>query len=538
MTTYLNPVVKKLTTDREIHSYVERLDSDKEILNYLESRGFGYQVVNSALENHYGVDFVDLKMHTLTKEIQNDFNLDDLVKKLILPYKEDAKNKVYYFAMHDIFKDELKAQVRLTCRVKGYTAVFKYAYGFEIEEKYNRMTSVTTVPKSKPKSTGVFSATEWVEEILGEGINRGASDIHIEVMETSLRVRLRIDGVLETTYENPLAETEISSISVRVKLLSGMDISEKRKAQDGRIDDYGHDGRRFDFRVSSLKTLFGEKIALRVIERKVDTLTFEELGFTKSSEEKVRAALSRQNGIVYLAGATGSGKTTTLYTMVDAVNKESANIYTIEDPIEKTLPGVNQIQLDELAGVTYPNTLKALLRQDPDIIVVGEIRDGETAELSIRASLTGHLVLATLHANNALDTLSRLYDMGIESYLVGASSLAFMSQRLLRKLCPECKQELPLSEHDKLWLKSVGVGMGTAFAPVGCSICTNGYKGRLAVVELVDVNDEVRRLITAKASPEEIRAVAVKNGFKSLLEEGIDKIKDGTTSVSEVIRLM
>lgn len=324
-----------------------------------------------------------------------------------------------------------------------------------------------------------------------------------------------------------------------------MDIVESRRSQDGRVDNYTFGDEIYDMRVSTVNTVYGEKFVLRLLRKTANIVSFNALGFTTENEEKVLNMLKNKNGIVYLAGATGSGKTTTLYTMIDELKDDSVNIYTIENPIEKTVEDINQIQIDEANGTNYPTILSALLRQDPDIIVVGEIRDSETAELSIRASLTGHLVLSTIHSNSAVDSLSRLSDMGVESYLVGASMVGVLSQRLLRTLCSECKvKRETLKAHEELWIREsipefdyeIEKAKGNYIYEAGsCSSCTDGYKGRVAAVEALTIDDTLRTMISRAAETSEIEKHINSLGYKSLRYDGTIKVLNGITSMSEAI---
>lgn len=540
--------------DSEIINIVNSLKNDDEILKYLKIKGFTYKNIKPIFENHYCIEYIDLENKDITNEIVKSFDLESLVSKGIIPFNIDKKNKKYHFAIYEIFKEDLKDYITAMCVSKGYSVEFYFAFKSEIEARYRELllqSNESNIIKSNSvKNNSDFNATEWFDNVLNEAIRRGASDVHIEILESYLRVRYRIDGILSYRMRYDLSHSEISNITVRIKIVSGMDIAEKRKAQDGRIDNYLYEpnGDKYDFRVSSVNTLYGEKFVLRLFKKSTKPLSYSQLGFSNKTALTISKLLKNPNGIIYMAGATGSGKTTTLYSMIDEINTDDINIYTIEDPIEKTQPGVNQIQIDRLGGVTYPNTIRALLRQDPDVIVVGEVRDSETAELAIQASLTGHLVLTTLHANNSIDTISRLYDMNIEPYLVSASTLAFMSQRLVRVLCPHCKEMTEkIEEYEKMWLKSIEKENKTClnlneisevYKPIGCDDCTGGYKGRVAIIEIVEVTDMIRECIARNASLEEIKDMARKEGFKSLAESGVELIKSGVTSISEVMKVI
>ena len=389
-----------------------------------------------------------------------------------------------------------------------------------------------------------WTSNRWVNNVINRG-KLGDSDIHIERLRTEMQVRYRVDGLLCNKKTFKLSDNAISSIYVRLKIISNMDIAENRRSQDGRIDNYEYNGEYYDLRVSSVNTIYGEKAVLRMLKKTDEVIPFNALGFTKENEEKVKKMLNSQNGIIYLAGATGSGKTTTLYTMIEEVKDDSVNIYTIENPVEKTIDNVNQIQIDEASGTDYPTVLRTLLRQDPNVIVVGEVRDVETAELSIRASLTGHLVMTTIHANSAVDSLSRLSDMGVESYLIGASLVGTLSQRLVRKLCPKCKvKREKLKEYEEIWIKQEIKDFdydeekakgNYIYESVGCDECSGGYKGRIAAVEVLNIDDNLRSMISKQTHINEINDYLKENDYKTLKYDGILKALNGITGMEELI---
>lgn len=389
-----------------------------------------------------------------------------------------------------------------------------------------------------------FIVQDWINYIINQGILLNASDIHIEEFENYVQVRYRIDGILSKKMIFNLNKNEIASIIVKIKILGDMDISEKRKPQDGRINNYNFKNENYDLRLSSICTIYGEKIVMRIIPKNLKISSFKDLGFNDNNDENIRKMLKNKSGIIYLSGATGSGKTTTLYSMIDYINDDSLNIYTIENPVEKTIKNINQIQINSLAGIDYSSTLKALLRQDPDVIVVGEIRDSETAKLSIRAALTGHLVITTIHSNNAIDSIGRLIDMNIESYLLSATSIGFISQKLVRTLCPYCKRKISkLKPYESLWLQKIikenNIDIQqtiTLYEPVGCEKCFNGYKGRIAISEILECNENLQKIICNTNDLNSIKQIALQNNFKSLEIDAINKIFKGITSIEEVIK--
>jgi len=379
-----------------------------------------------------------------------------------------------------------------------------------------------------------------VNVMLMSAISKGASDIHIEPYEKEMRVRYRIDGVLYNIMAPPMKYRD--PIAARVKILAKLDIAEKRLPQDGRIKiRYTDNGRQkeIDFRVSCLPTLFGEKIVLRLLDRDKLMLDMTKLGFESESLQKFEAAIERPWGMVLVTGPTGSGKTNTLYSSISRINKPETNIMTAEDPVEFNLPGINQVQIRENIGLNFAAALRSFLRQDPNIILVGEIRDFETAEIAVKAALTGHLVLSTLHTNDAPSTVNRLMNMGIEPFLVASSVNLICAQRLVRRICSNCKEPSPLPPAA---LAKVGFSPDDARSIVihkgaGCEKCNNtGYKGRVGLYEVMDLTDEVKELVLVGASSLELRKKAVEEGMITLRQSGLRKIKDGMTTLEEVLR--
>jgi type IV pilus assembly protein PilB len=379
-----------------------------------------------------------------------------------------------------------------------------------------------------------------VNVLLVDALRRGASDIHIEPYEKELRIRFRIDGVLYDVMHPPLKLRD--ALISRVKIMAKLDISEKRLPQDGRIKikvKVDSRSRELDFRVSTLPTLFGEKVVLRLLDKENLMLDMTKLGFEPESLVKFQRNIVRPYGMVLVTGPTGSGKTNTLYSALQSLNTVQTNIMTAEDPVEFNLMGINQVQMKEQIGLNFAAALRSFLRQDPNIILVGEIRDFETAEIAIKAALTGHMVLSTLHTNDAPSTISRLMNMGIEPFLVATSVNLIQAQRLIRRICKECK-----IEHTTPAEALIEVGFSTeeaktlkTFKGKGCSVCNNtGYKGRIGLYEVLEVTDEIRELILIGASALELRKKAIEDGMITLRNSGLQKIRNGVTTVEEVVR--
>lgn len=530
-----------------------KFNNDKDLLNYL-IKNVGSEKIETIFTQHYGVEYKNLNSIQIDNSLIKKFDLNFLIKEKITPISYDSQSASYKFAISNLVDRDLRDRLKKVIKANNQNITFYFAFEHEILKALNNVEEKSFVQvESEPEvqeevnnsEDGEFNATDWVNNVINEGIDLGASDIHIERFKDKIQLRYRVDGLLTNKKVFSISESQTSTVYVRLKIISNMNIVESRKSQDGRIDSYKHRKGLYDLRVNTVNTIYGEKFVMRIISKSNKIVSFADLGFTPSNEETVLNMLKNKNGIIYLAGATGSGKTTTLYSMINQLNEDSVNIYTIENPVEKTIKDVNQIQIDEASGTDYPTILSALLRQDPNIIVVGEIRDSETAELSIRASLTGHLVITTLHANNALDSLSRLTDMGVKGYLIGASSVGFLSQVLVRKLCPVCKvKKESLKEHEEIWIKDESPGFDYSvekargnyiYGPTGCDKCSNGYKGRVAVIELIEINDSLRSRISKGESVDDIREFIKNNGYETLKTDGIKKVKDGIISIEELI---
>ncbi|MAG82108.1 MULTISPECIES: type IV-A pilus assembly ATPase PilB [unclassified Limnobacter] len=377
----------------------------------------------------------------------------------------------------------------------------------------------------------------FVQRVLSDAMKKGASDIHFEPYEKSYRVRFRIDGVLQETSQPPLAAK--SKIAARIKIMSRLNTTETRIPQDGRIRlTLGADERKIDFRVSTLPTLFGEKIVMRLLDSSKSLLKLEQLGFDNTQRLAVEKALAKPHGMILVTGPTGSGKTVSLYTFLQMLNNDSINISTVEDPAEINLPGINQVNINERIGLTFAKALRALLRQDPDVIMVGEIRDLETADISIKASQTGHKVLSTLHTNDAVSSIIRLKNMGVETFNISSSVSLIIAQRLVRKLC-NCKSPNPLGLQALTTsglLKEVPQEDWTPFCAVGCEACNGtGYSGRTGIYEVLPVSEAMQELIISGASALDLERLARQEGIASMSESGVAKIRLGITSIEEIL---
>lgn len=402
---------------------------------------------------------------------------------------------------------------------------------------------VTVVDEKKDKDEDAMRAgdapiVKLANNILYEAIRARASDIHIEPSEQILQVRYRVDGVLHSVLKLP-AKIK-NALTSRIKILSHLDISERRLPQDGRFKLKFGKGREIDFRVSTLPAIFGEKVVLRILDKANLKLDLNGIGMEEKAMQEFQEALDKPYGMILVTGPTGSGKTTTLYSALNRLNRPDINIMTAEDPVEYNFFGINQVQMREEIGLTFAAALRSFLRQDPDIIMVGEIRDFETAEIGVKAALTGHLVLSTLHTNDAPGAVTRLVNMGIEPFLLSSSLLLVIGQRLARRICPECKTEQQMSPEtlSKIGFTPEQIATAKCYVGAGCSNCANtGYRGRLAIYEVLPIKDEMKDLILQGASAHEVKREAMRLGMLTLRQSGILKVLGGLTSIDELIRV-
>jgi type IV pilus assembly protein PilB len=380
---------------------------------------------------------------------------------------------------------------------------------------------------------------KYVNLLITQAIQDRASDIHLEPTETDLRVRFRIDGVLHEVMRSPKAIQ--SGVISRLKIMADINIAERRVPQDGRLSVNAH-GRKVDLRVATLPTVWGEKVVMRILDNSTARLDLTDLGFSEDNFERYSRSFTKPYGMILVTGPTGSGKSTTLYATLNIVSRPEVNVITVEDPVEYRLPGINQVQTNNKAGLTFASALRSILRSDPDIVLIGEIRDHETGQIAVEAALTGHLVLSTLHTNDAPSAITRLTEMGIEPFLVGSALDAVLAQRLARRLCSKCKEAYTPTQEALVQARfpwQDGQPLPELFRPVGCSVCAKtGYKGRLALHEVMLVSEEVERLAVERASATAIETVARREGMRTLREDGMDKVLGGVTSLDEILRVV
>ena len=377
---------------------------------------------------------------------------------------------------------------------------------------------------------------EIVNDILVDASKKGASDIHFDPYEDFMKIRIRIDGALSDYAEIPNSIKK--NLVTRVKILAGMNITESRLPQDGAIK-ANIQGYNLDLRVSCLPTINGEKIVIRILDYSMSTSGLESLGFSEKNYEKISKMINMPNGIILVTGATGSGKSTTVYAILQKLNKEDTNIITVEDPIEMNIEGVNQVQTNSEIGLTFATALRSILRQDPNVIMVGEIRDTETAKIAVRASITGHIVLSTIHTNNSLNTIERLLDMDVERYLLASALTGIVSQKLARRLCPKCRAKKKTNEYEKkLFKKVLNRDIDEIWTTEGCEECGNGYSGRIAIQEVLLVNQDIKDAISSNLPKEQLRHLVYSADVTTLLQDGLEKVAEGYTTFEEILKLI
>ena len=498
-----------------------------------------------------GIEPVDLKEVKLNEELLQMVGEDVMRKQELMPFAYDEDNfNCIKVAMADPMNLGAMDDIQLITgmEVKPYYCSAGQI-NIQLDKLYGKKQAMEAAEQFQAEHADEYGSEEAAGEdesvsdapivkivrtMLDEAVRMGSSDIHIEPMEKSVRVRYRIDGVLQQVME--YNTNVLSAMVARIKIISGLDISEKRKPQDGRITQIV-DGEEFDVRVSILPTVYGEKTVMRLTKKKGLTRDKKFLGLYPEDERRLDSITHNPHGIILITGPTGSGKSTTCYTVLNELNKEAVNIITVEDPVEANVPGVNQVQVNVKAELTFASALRSILRQDPDIIMIGEIRDGETAAIAVQASITGHLVISTLHTNSTSASITRLIDMGVEPYLIGDAVVGIIAQRLVRRLCPKCKVGRQATEEEK---KMLGVDVSKeqiVYEPCGCEECNRGYRGRIAIYEIMPITSSIRRVLHETVTADEIQKVAVEEGMNTLRMAGANNVIDGVTSIEEMVRV-
>ncbi len=523
--------------------------------NVLVELGFiSDQILITLLTQQLGIDYISLKGAKIEDSVVHLVPEPMIAKYRVMPVEIDPDNpNILKVAMSDpqdldaiddiSLVTNLQVEPMLANESDINDAIGKYygsAQAMEAAEQYKKEQAVSLGPDESEEGNEDIDNSPivlLVKQIIEGGVRQRASDIHIEALETGVRVRYRIDGALKQVMSYDLSI--LPGITARIKIIGGMDIAEKRKPQDGRIT-IMVDRKEFDVRVSILPTVFGEKTVMRLTSKDGLTKPKSGLGFDEEQLKVFDGILSNPHGIILVTGPTGSGKSTTLYTSLSELNKEDVNIITVEDPVEANINGINQVQVNVKADMTFAAALRSILRQDPDIIMIGEIRDGETANIAVQAAITGHLVVSTLHTNSAASTITRLVDMGIEDYIVGDAVVGVIAQRLVRRLCTNCKQPRYVEDEERQLL---GVPEDEedviVYEPVGCPLCNDtGYSGRIGVYEMMPVSRSLQAIIASGATADKIEKQALKEGMLTLRMGAAKHVLNGITSIAEMKKIV
>ncbi len=537
----------------------DALESQKESKNLigaeLVARGFCTELdIAKAMEKKTGYKFVSIEEVGINFAIANIISPDLMAKRGILPLYQDEKR--LFVVMRN--PNDVVTRDNLSVRTGGMEIVPLISTDSELTAAINTIannaSNIDTYDDEEAQEEEYSAldelaadekpAVQLVNQVITNAVKSGASDIHFEPMEKTTRVRLRIDGVLHEVLQQPIKLH--SSVASRIKVIGGMDIAERRIPQDGRTT-VKVDDRTFDIRIAVLPSVYGEKIVMRLLERGAKSVKLEDIKFSAAQSDRFLKTVFMPYGFLLVTGPTGSGKSTTLYATLAEVSDITKHTITLEDPVERRMPGLCQVQMNTRAGMTFAAALRSVLRADPDIVMVGEIRDGETAKIAVESALTGHMVFSTLHTNDAPSAITRLDEMGVEPFLTASSLVGVLAQRLIRVLCPRCKEAVEITYRDlRQSIEDFPIPEGktlddttTIYEPKGCIACSNtGYKGRQGVFEFLQVTNEMKQLILKRSGVQEIKELAMSQGMHTLHQEGIDKILDGTSSVEEVLRVL
>ena len=536
---------EKVITPDKLSDAIRRKKPEERLGEALVRLGYTTEgQILKALENSTGIQRISLTKYALDESVLQLVDESFCRRNTMIPLRVETNSLIFAIADPlDFFVFE-ELRVMTGYRPKAFsstkneieTAIEKY-YGFTrtLEALGVKQNVIRDDKDDDIDELDETPMVQLVNQVLASAVFQRASDIHIDPLDERLVVRYRVDGSLDTVREFPI-KLQNQMIS-RIKVMAGMDITETRIPQDGRIQTT-ISGRNVDLRISTLPTVRGEKVVMRILDLSGNMNRIENIGLNEREEKKVREMISQPNGIILVSGPTGSGKTTTLYSAMNELNTPTVNIITVEDPVEIRLAGVNQVQVQADVNMTFANALRSILRQDPNIIMIGEIRDVETAEIAIRASLTGHLVLSTIHTNDAVKTVTRLLDMDIEPFLIASSLAGVVSQRLVRRLCEECSYEDDATTREVEIFSKYGGKVERLKRAKGCPSCNNkGYAGRVGVFEILEITDAMRLLIAENANLVELERQARKQGTRSLIESGLEKVKLGITTLEEVLKV-
>lgn len=538
-------VEANVLTEEKLHWALENKQPNERLGDVLIRENYvTEQTLIEVLEFQLGIPHVNLGQFPIDVDIIHLVPKETAKHYLLVPLRTE-KNKLFvamadpmdYFAIEELrMITGFKIEPCIATKQDLHKTISKY---YDLQETmeaamndlvgFTEEENVDIVAEDSP-------IVVLVNQIITDAVVQGASDIHFDPQDNELRIRFRVDGVLKT--ERSLPKNMQKMIIARIKIMGNLNITENRLPQDGRIQVQAQ-MRSIDLRLSSLPTIYGEKIVMRVLDTKNAQISINQLGLSPENHTRFIQMIKKPNGIVLITGPTGSGKSSTLSATLNDMNDDALNIITVEDPVEYQLEGINQIQVREEVGLTFATGLRSILRQDPDIIMVGEIRDTETAQIATRASLTGHLVLSTLHTNSAIESIARLTDMGIEPYLITSSLEGVVAQRLVRRVCRDCSTTRPVTPTEQAILEQHQLTVSSISSGKGCAACNHtGYKGRIAIHEVLAIDDDIKQLILQKAGTIELLQAAQSKGFKSLMQDGLDKAVLGLTTVEEIVRVV
>ncbi|WP_243385539.1 GspE/PulE family protein [Bacillus kexueae] len=536
-------VQSRKITEEQLHQALQEKEQGQKLGDVLLQKGYitELQLVEE-LEFQLGIQHVSLYNYPFDTSLVKIVSKEFAKRNLVIPLKKES-GKLYvamadpmdYFAINDL---------RLST---GFTIEPVIATKDDIYRSLNKLYDIEDFDEEWMANNAMANAAntnvededspivKLVNQLIQRAITQNASDIHIDPHEQKLVVRFRVDGTLRT--ERQLPKQVQDHLTTRLKIMANLNITEQRLPQDGRIK-IDIDFRKVDLRVSTLPTIYGEKMVIRILDFGSTINDIEQLGFSPNNLMLFKKMIERPHGIILITGPTGSGKTSTMYSALNILNEESHNIITIEDPVEYQIDGINQIQINPKIGLTFAAGLRAILRQDPNIIMIGEIRDLETAEMAIRAAMTGHLVFSTLHTNDSIGTIGRLKDLGVEPFLIGSSLSGVVSQRLIRKICRDCKEKVEASMREKQIFARYGIEIEFVYRGKGCPTCNmTGYKGRTAIHEVLEITEEIRNAILNVSPMSDIRSLALQNGLTFLIQDGLLKVMEGITTTEEILRV-
>ncbi len=543
----------KITPEQlsELRQIQQRTDED--VCKIITQKNFAVEPdISMARAGLYGFEFRRIEPDQIDKQALIKLKLDYIKNNRIMPISVNGENLVVATSHPgDLFIiEDVKRQTQMNVETvvcldgdidKVCDLLNNDGVDYNLDDIISDMTDVEVMHDEEEdsqdleKMAGQSPVIKFVNYVISNAVREGASDIHIEPKEKSMRTRNRIDGVLFDMMQSPLKMHP--AIVSRIKIMANLDISERRLPQDGKIK-VSIGGRAIDLRVSTLPTNYGEKVVIRILDSKSILRGLEQLGMESDAQSSFKEQVNLPHGIFMVTGPTGSGKSTTLYSALAQMDGDKLNISTVEDPVEYELNFCNQVQINDKIGLDFGTALRSLLRQDPDVIMIGEIRDNETARIAVQAALTGHLVLSTLHTNDAASSVTRLVDIGIDAYLIAASLNGVLAQRLVRKICPKCKEVYQVSEHIRKYIERAGVDPGQLYHGAGCDHCRNsGYVGRIGIYEMMIIDEVFRDMINKDSSVNNMRRVFHEKGLRTLFDDGIVKVKQGLTTMEEVLRV-